>query len=157
MAAEQDCNCLLLPYYRDLAVKVGVGLTPTQVMLSFMGKSGDPYSDGRQFPLQGADLPHKIIQISNVVAAGLTQAAGYALACKMAQNHTVVLTYFGDGASSQGERSSWGTGGSGAWKTRAAQIACIHVVPALYEVLMMMSSSRGVKCCQRALSMTTLW
>ena len=55
MAAEKDGNCFLFPYYRDLAVKIGVGLTPTQVMLSFMGKSGDPYSDGRQFPLQGAE------------------------------------------------------------------------------------------------------
>ena len=57
MAAEKDGNCFFFPYYRDLALKVGVGLTPTQVMLSFMGKAGDPYSDGRQFPMQGADLP----------------------------------------------------------------------------------------------------
>ena len=35
---------------------MAAGLTPTQVMLSFMGKEGDPYSNGRQFPLQGADL-----------------------------------------------------------------------------------------------------
>ena len=53
------------------------GLTPRQVMLSFMGKDGDPYSGARQFPLQGSDLPNKIIQISNVVAAGLTQSVGY--------------------------------------------------------------------------------
>jgi len=47
-------------------LKMSAGLTPTQVMLSFMGKEGDPYSNARQFPLQGADLPNKIIQISNV-------------------------------------------------------------------------------------------
>jgi 2-oxoisovalerate dehydrogenase E1 component alpha subunit len=72
-------------------------------MRSFMGKAGDPYSNGRQFPLQGADLPNKIIQISNVVAAGLTQSVGYAMACKMRGESTVALVYFGDGASSQGE------------------------------------------------------
>ena len=103
LAAEKDGRCFLFPYYRDLGLKMAAGLTPTQVMLSFMGKEGDPYSNGRQFPLQGADLPHNIIQISNVVGAGLTQAVGYALACKMLDDDTVVLTYFGDGATSQGE------------------------------------------------------
>ena len=103
LAAEKDARCFLFPYYRDLALKVAVGLTPTQVMLSFMGKAGDPYSNARQFPLQGADLPHRVIQISNVVGAGLTQATGYALACKMLGDDTVTLAYFGDGSSSQGE------------------------------------------------------
>ena len=97
LAAEKDGDCFLFPYYRDLALKMSAGLTPTQVMLSFMGKAGEPYSNARQFPLQGADLPNKIIQISNVVSAGLTQATGYALACKMLGDETVVLVYFGDG------------------------------------------------------------
>jgi len=91
LAAEKDGDCFLFPYYRDLALKIAAGLTPVQTMMSFMGKAGDPYSNGRQFPLQGADLPHKIIQISNVVAAGLTQAVGYALGCRMAGEKTVVL------------------------------------------------------------------
>jgi 2-oxoisovalerate dehydrogenase E1 component alpha subunit len=103
LAAQKDGDCFLFPYYRDLGIKMGVGLTPTEVMKSFMGKAGEPYSNARQFPLQGADLKHKIIQISNVVAAGLTQAVGYALGCRMMGDDTVVLVYFGDGASSQGE------------------------------------------------------
>ena len=103
LAAQKDGNCFLFPYYRDLGLKLAAGLTATQVMLSFMGKEGEPYSNARQFPLQGADLNHNIIQISNVVGAGLTQAVGYALGCKMEQDGTVVLTYFGDGATSQGE------------------------------------------------------
>ncbi len=103
LAAEKDGDCFLFPYYRDLALKFAAGLTAEQVMRSFMGKVGDPYSNGRQFPLQGADLPRKIIQISNVVAAGLTQSVGYAMACKMRGEDTVALVYFGDGASSQGE------------------------------------------------------
>ena len=103
LAAEKDGDCFLFPYYRDLALKFAAGLTAEQVMRSFMGKAGDPYSNGRQFPLQGADLPNNIIQISNVVAAGLTQSVGYAMACKMRGEQTVTLVYFGDGASSQGE------------------------------------------------------
>ena len=103
LAAEKDGNYFIFPYYRDLSIKMSVGLTPTQVMLSFMGKEGDPYSNARQFPLQGADLDHNIIQLSNVVAAGLTQSVGYALGCKMRGDGRVTLVYFGDGAASQGE------------------------------------------------------
>ena len=120
LAAEKDGDCFLFPYYRDLALKVAAGLTPVQTMMSFMGKAGDPYSNGRQFPLQGADLPNKIIQISNVVAAGLTQAVGYALGCRMAGEKTVVLVYFGDGATSQGETHE------------AMNFASIHKLPVIF-------------------------
>ena len=120
LAAEKDGDCFLFPYYRDLALKIAAGLTPVQTMMSFMGKAGDPYSSGRQFPLQGADLPHKIIQISNVVAAGLTQSVGYALGCRMAGEKTVVLVYFGDGATSQGETHE------------AMNFASIHKLPVIF-------------------------
>ena len=120
LAAEKDGNCFLFPYYRDLALKFAAGLTAEEVMRSFMGKAGDPYSNGRQFPLQGADLPHNIIQISNVVAAGLTQAVGYAMACKMRGEGTVTLAYFGDGASSQGETHE------------AMNFAGVHKLPVIF-------------------------
>ena len=103
LAAQKDGHCFLFPYYRDLSLKMTAGLTTLETMLSFMGKDGDPYSGGRQFPLQGADLKHNIIQISNVVSAGMTQSVGYALGCKMLGESTVVLSYFGDGGSSEGE------------------------------------------------------
>jgi 2-oxoisovalerate dehydrogenase E1 component alpha subunit len=103
LAAQKDGQCFLFPYYRDLGLKMSAGLTPAQVMKAFMGKEGEPYSNARQFPLQGADLEHNIIQISNVVGAGLTQAVGYALGGRILGDDTVVLVYFGDGASSQGE------------------------------------------------------
>ena len=120
LAAEKDGNCFLFPYYRDLALKFAAGLTAEEVMRSFMGKEGDPYSNGRQFPLQGADLPRNIIQISNVVAAGLTQAVGYAMACKMRGEGTVALVYFGDGASSQGETHE------------AMNFASVHKLPVVF-------------------------
>ena len=103
LAALKDGDCFLFPYYRGLSMKMMTGLSSLEAMLSFMGKQGDVYSGGRQFPLQGADLERKVIQISNVVAAGLTQAVGYALGCRMLGEKTVAITYFGDGASSEGE------------------------------------------------------
>ncbi len=120
LAAEKDGDCFLFPYYRDLALKYAAGLTAEEVMRSFMGKAGDPYSNGRQFPLQGADLPRNIIQISNVVAAGLTQSVGYAMACKMRGEETVALVYFGDGASSQGETHE------------AMNFASVHNLPVVF-------------------------
>ncbi len=120
LAAQKDGDCFLFPYYRDLALKMAAGLTPRQVMLSFMGKGGEPYSGARQFPLQGADLPRRIIQISNVVAAGLTQSVGYALGCKMMGDDMVTLCYFGDGATSQGETHE------------AMNFAAIHNLPVVF-------------------------
>ena len=120
LAAQKDGDCFLFPYYRDLAIKMAAGLTPRQVMLSFMGKEGDPYSGARQFPLQGADLPRRIIQISNVVAASLTQSVGYALGCRMLGDATVTLCYFGDGATSQGETHE------------AMNFAAIHRLPIVF-------------------------
>ena len=120
LAAQKDGDCFLFPYYRDLAVKMAAGLTPRQVMLSFMGKEGEPYSGARQFPLQGADLPRNIIQISNVVAAGLTQGVGYALGSKMMGEETVTICYFGDGAASQGETHE------------AMNFASIHRLPVIF-------------------------
>ena len=120
LAAQKDGDCFLFPYYRDLALKMAAGLTPRQVMLSFMGKEGEPYSGARQFPLQGADLPRNIIQISNVVAAGLTQSVGYALGSKMMGEPTVTICYFGDGATSQGETHE------------AMNFAAIHKLPVLF-------------------------
>lgn len=103
LAAESLKDCFFFTYYRDLAIKFGAGLNETEIMLSYLGREGDPYSNGRQFPLQGSDLPRNIIQLSNVVAAGMTQAVGHALASKIQNKPTVTMAFFGDGASSQGE------------------------------------------------------
>jgi 2-oxoisovalerate dehydrogenase E1 component alpha subunit len=90
-------------YYRDLAVTVSQGLTPTEVLLGFLAKEGEPMSGARQFPQHGAIPDRKVINISNVVATHIPQAVGWALAAKMRGEPTVVAAYMGDGATSQGE------------------------------------------------------
>lgn len=103
LAAKKYGDYFLFPYYRDLALKMMAGVTSKQAMLSYFGKAGDPFSGGRQFPLQGAFLDGQIIQISNVVGPNITQATGYALASKLQGKPTVVFAYFGDGGSSTGD------------------------------------------------------
>ena len=123
LAGIKDGDCFFFPYYRNLSLKVMAGLGPLEAMLSYMGKAGDLYSNGRQFPLQGAALKNKVIQISNVVAAGMTQAVGYALGCRMRGDRTVVLSYFGDGASSEGEAHE------------AMNFASVHKLPVIFVCL----------------------
>ena len=90
-------------YYRDLAVQLHLGLTPTQIMLGYMGKEGEPLSGGRQFPSQGYFPEGKLFNLSNVVGTQIPQAAGSALVSKIRGDGAVTITYFGDGATSTGD------------------------------------------------------
>ena len=90
-------------YYRDLAVMLGVGMTPKEIMLGFLAKAGEPLSGARQFPTHGAYPSLGLFNLSNVVGTHIPQAVGAALAARMRGEDTVVIAYFGDGASSQGD------------------------------------------------------
>jgi 2-oxoisovalerate dehydrogenase E1 component alpha subunit len=90
-------------YYRDLAVTVSEGLTPTETLKGFLAKDGEPLSGARQFPQHGAMVDRRVINISNVVGTHVSHAVGWALAVKMRGENTVVAAYMGDGATSQGE------------------------------------------------------
>lgn len=90
-------------YYRDLAVLISAGMTPREVILGFMARAGEPLSGARQFPVHGAYPKYRLYNISNVVATHLPQAAGAALASAMRGEDSVVIAYFGDGASSTGD------------------------------------------------------
>ena len=107
-------------YYRDLAVLVGLGLTPREIMLGFMAKEGEPLSGARQFPTHGAHAKLKIVNLSNVVASQIPQAVGAALASKMRGEDRVTIVYFGDGASSAGDCHE------------AMNFAAIHGLPVIF-------------------------
>ena len=109
-------------YYRNLAVCVAQGLSPTEVLYGFLAKVGEPLSSARQFPLHGADIGKKLINLSNVVGTHVPHAVGWALAAKLRQEATVVAAYFGDGATSQGDIHE------------AMNFAAIHKLPVLFLV-----------------------
>ena len=90
-------------YYRDLAVQLHLGLTPTEIMLGYMGKQGEPLSGGRQFPSQGVSPEANLFNLSNVVGTQIPQAVGSALVSKIRSDGAVTITYFGDGATSTGD------------------------------------------------------
>ena len=107
-------------YYRDLPTVVALGLTPKEIMLGFLAKSGEPFSGARQFPLHGAYPKYNIVSLSNVVATQIPQAVGAALASKMRREDRVTIAYFGDGAASQGDCHE------------AMNFAAIHKLPVVF-------------------------
>jgi 2-oxoisovalerate dehydrogenase E1 component alpha subunit len=102
-AALQEGGCFFFSYYRELPLRLMLGLSPLDVMVAHYGKASDVFNAGRQFLFQGYSPKHPIIINSNVVGSSLCHAAGYALGCKTLGEDTVVLVSFGDGGSSEGE------------------------------------------------------
>ena len=107
-------------YYRDLAVMLTLGMTPREIMLGFTAKVGEPLSGARQFPTHGAYPELGLINLSNVIATQLPQAVGAALALRMRREDAIVITYFGDGASSFGDTHE------------AMNFAAIHHLPVIF-------------------------
>jgi 2-oxoisovalerate dehydrogenase E1 component alpha subunit len=94
---------VLVPYYRDLGLALGVGVTPYEVLLSLFARAAD-HSAGRQFPHHYASRQLGVHTISSVIAAQLPHAVGAAYAMKYrGETGRSVLTTFGDGATSEGE------------------------------------------------------
>jgi 2-oxoisovalerate dehydrogenase E1 component alpha subunit len=94
---------ILVPYYRDLGLALGVGVTPYEVLLSLFARAAD-HSGGRQFPHHYASRRLGVQTISSVIAAQLPHAVGAAYALQYrGENDRAVLTTFGDGATSEGE------------------------------------------------------
>jgi 2-oxoisovalerate dehydrogenase E1 component alpha subunit len=112
----------ITPYYRDLALMLGLGFTPLDFLLGLFGKRGDPSSGGRQMPSHFSSRAFKVISHSSPVATQTTHAAGIGLAVKMQGSDEVVFSSVGEGATSQGE-----------WY-EAVNWAAVHRLPVIFFV-----------------------
>lgn len=92
-----------LPYYRDYAFVLSVGMTVRDLMLSIFAKAEDPTSGGRQMPGHFSHRKHHIVTGSSPVTTQLPHAVGFALAAKMKKQDFVAFVTFGDGSSNQGD------------------------------------------------------
>ena len=118
--ALQPGNDQFYIYYRDLAVMLTLGMTPIEIMSGFLAKAGEPLSGARQFPTHGAYPELGLVNLSNVVGTQIPQAVGAALSIKMRGEDKIVITYFGDGASSVGDCHE------------AMNFAAVHKLPVIF-------------------------
>jgi 2-oxoisovalerate dehydrogenase E1 component alpha subunit len=92
-----------VPYYRDLGVVLVAGMTPYEVFLGLFAKADDPASGGRQMPAHWSSRRLGIISGSSVIGTQVPHAAGIAYAVKYRGEDAVVATWFGEGATSEGD------------------------------------------------------
>jgi 2-oxoisovalerate dehydrogenase E1 component alpha subunit len=137
MVAGKD---IYVPYYRDLAVCLVAGMTPKDVFLGVFGKADDPSSGGRQMPAHWGSRRLGIISGSSPIATQVPHAAGIAYAMKLRGEDSVVASWFGDGATSEGD-----------WH-EAMNFAGIHDLPVifvcennLYAISVPLSKQAGVE------------
>ncbi|WP_273385897.1 thiamine pyrophosphate-dependent dehydrogenase E1 component subunit alpha [Cohnella zeiphila] len=104
MAFAMDLkNDWFLPYYRDYAFVLSLGMTVKELMLSLFAKGEDPNSAGRQMPGHFGAKRLRIVTGSSPVTTQVPHAAGFALAAKMRGERSVSLVSFGEGSSNQGD------------------------------------------------------
>jgi 2-oxoisovalerate dehydrogenase E1 component alpha subunit len=92
-----------LPYYRDTAIVLAAGMTPYEVFLGIFAKADDPSSGGRQMPSHWGYKRLGIITSSSPISTQLPHAAGIGYAIKYRGEDAVVASWFGDGATSEGD------------------------------------------------------
>jgi pyruvate dehydrogenase E1 component alpha subunit len=83
----------MIPSFREAAAYILRGLPLKQILLYYMG-----HEEGNNIPDGQCDLPVNI-----PVASQLPHAVGIALAARVRRDPCAALTYFGDGATSEGD------------------------------------------------------
>ncbi|MGZ8619013.1 MAG: thiamine pyrophosphate-dependent dehydrogenase E1 component subunit alpha [Actinomycetota bacterium] len=92
-----------LPYYRDTAIVLAAGMTPYDIFLGIFAKADDPSSGGRQMPSHWGYKRLGIITSSSPISTQLPHASGIAYAVKYRDEDVVVASWFGEGATSEGD------------------------------------------------------
>ena len=105
------------PYYRDRSLVLGLGVTPTEILLQSVGAASDPASGGRQMPCHWGDRGRHIVSQTSATGSQCLPAVGCAEAGRYLVDHPGIdratasiaaadeITYvsLGEGTTSQGE------------------------------------------------------
>jgi 2-oxoisovalerate dehydrogenase E1 component len=120
------------PYYRDLALMLGLGISAEQVLLQAVGSAADPASGGRQMPAHWGDVDRNVVTQSSptgsqcIPAVGCAEAGRYIVRRPQlglpAHGDEVTYVSLGEGATSEGEF----------WES--LNTACTEHLPVLFVV-----------------------
>ncbi len=109
----------VVPYYRDRALTLTLGVTPEAMLLQALGAGRDPNSGGRQMPSHWTSAELNILTNSSSTGTQFLHAAGLAQAATYFKpgGDEIALASSGEGATSEGEF----------WE--CMNIACIECLP----------------------------
>lgn len=92
----------IFPCYREQGAYLWRGATLQEMAHQCFGNSMD-YTKGRQMPVHYSFRHLNVVSVSSPLMTQVPQAVGTAWAMKLRRDPAVVLTYFGEGATSEGD------------------------------------------------------
>jgi 2-oxoisovalerate dehydrogenase E1 component alpha subunit len=92
----------LFPCYREFGAALLRGFPLQRYVDNMFGNENDPVK-GRQMPDHYCCRAAKVMSVSSPIGTQITQGVGFAWAAKLRREDLVVISYFGDGATSSNE------------------------------------------------------
>jgi 2-oxoisovalerate dehydrogenase E1 component alpha subunit len=92
----------LYPYYRDTALVLALGVPPLEIVGQMMATRADP-NRGRQMPAHPGSRELNVFTVASPIASHIAPAVGTAISMKLSGKGDVVVTTFGEGATSEGD------------------------------------------------------
>jgi pyruvate dehydrogenase E1 component alpha subunit len=92
----------LFPCYREFGAALLRGMPLQRYIDNMFGNENDP-AKGRQMPDHYCYKEARVTSVSSPIGTQITQAVGFAWAARIKKDDLVVLSYFGDGATSSNE------------------------------------------------------